>query len=256
MRSLWLAKRASRSVAMQFIPDAAAKRLDFRIIVKERDGWKDQASTKADITAPNFEGTIKRGSATCPCCGYTTPVVRVRDQLKVRRGGTDDARLLCVVTTQANEQGRSYRLPTRTDLNAVAAAQEEIRRRSVSYKGLLTLVPGEEICLNEIRRISLPLYGMSAWGDKGVQSYNPRGLLLSGATERPLISQAAISSRQTPPNAAFLRVCGHFFFRLGPRGENHHRFHTARCIPNVSSSGARSFLFRPRHKILCRYEVA
>lgn len=165
MRSLWLAKRTSRSVALQFVPHKKTKQIDFRIIVKERDGWIDQADSKTRIDEPNFDGTVKRGSATCPCCGYTTPVVRVREQLKTRRGGTNDARLLCVVTTKGSEQGRFYRLPTSGDIKAVSAAQAELDRRSCSHNSQLSLVPDEKISLNEIRRISLPLYGMTTWGD-------------------------------------------------------------------------------------------
>ena len=97
-----------------------AKRVDFQIIVKQRDGWVDQADPKIKIEKPKFDGTVKRGSATCPCCGYTTPVARVREQFKVRRGGANDSRLLCVVTIRTSEQGRFYRLPTDADLRAVA----------------------------------------------------------------------------------------------------------------------------------------
>jgi putative DNA methylase len=165
MRSLWLAKKTNRSVALQLVPNPKAKRLDFQIIVNERGGWTDQADSKNIIASPQFDGTVKRGSATCPCCGYTTPVARVREQLKTRRGGTNDARLLCVVTTQAGQQGRSYRLPTEGDAKAVREAQAELDRRSNSHKAGMSLVPDEKISLNEIRRISLPLYGMTTWGD-------------------------------------------------------------------------------------------
>jgi putative DNA methylase len=119
IRSLWLAKKANRSVAVQVVPNPKAKRVDFRIIVKQREGWVDQASRNTKIEKPEFEGTVKRGSATCPCCGYTTPVSRVREQLKARKGGSDNARLLCVVTTCQGEQGRSYRAQTSRDLEAV-----------------------------------------------------------------------------------------------------------------------------------------
>ena len=54
---------------------------------------------------PQFDGTVRRGSATCPVCGYTTPVACVRRQLKARRGGAADARLFCVVTTRAGGAG-------------------------------------------------------------------------------------------------------------------------------------------------------
>jgi|CZKV01.1.fsa_nt_gi adenine-specific DNA methylase len=165
MRSLWLAKKTSHSVGLQFVPNRKAHHVNFQIIIKERDGWIDQANPKNKIENPNFDGTVKRGSATCPCCNYTTPVVRVREQLKKRRGGTNDSRLLCVVTTQVGTQGRVYRLPTSKDVKAVSGAQTEVDRRSNSHTGELSLVPDEKISLNEIRRISLPLYGMTTWGD-------------------------------------------------------------------------------------------
>lgn len=75
IRSLWLAKNGSKSVALRMIPNQREKRVDFAIIqnVKAQD-VKD--------------GTIRRGSATCPCCGFTTQVDSVRRQLKERKGGT------------------------------------------------------------------------------------------------------------------------------------------------------------------------
>ena len=82
IRSLWLAKKSNRSVALQLVPNKKAKRVDFHIIVKQRGGWVNQANPKTKIENPKFDGTVKRGSATCPCCGYTTPVARVREQLK------------------------------------------------------------------------------------------------------------------------------------------------------------------------------
>src|SRR5439155_13153227 len=85
IRSLWLAKKANKSVAMKVVPNPKAKRVEFELI--------DDAKAK-DVG----DGTVKRGSATCPCCGYTTPVKSVREQFKKRRGGGADARLFCVVT--------------------------------------------------------------------------------------------------------------------------------------------------------------
>jgi putative DNA methylase len=143
IRSLWLAKTVSRSVALQLVPNTKAKRVDFRIIAKQRDGWVDQANPERKIKDPKFDGTVKRGSATCPCCGYTVPVERVREQLKGRHGGADDARLFCVVATQPNEDGRHYRLPSDSDLKTVRAAAVELERRKSAHKGLLPMVPNE-----------------------------------------------------------------------------------------------------------------
>ena len=170
IRSLWLAKKASRSVAIQLIPNPAEKRVDFQIIVKEHDGWVDQTQPNVKTLNPSFDGTVKRGSATCICCGYTTPVTSVRSQLKLRKGGAHDARLYVVVTMRVGEQGRRYRPPTDVDLDAVRRTIDELDRRKkescTSPDGSgLSLVPDELISPNELRRISIPLYGMACWGD-------------------------------------------------------------------------------------------
>lgn len=165
IRSLWLAKQANRSIAIQLIPNAQAKRVDFQIITKQNDGWVDQANTKIKINNPIFEGPVKRGSATCPCCGYTTPVARVREQLKARRGGANDARMFCVVKTKPGDEGRSYRLSNKVDESAFAAATQEFIRRTKAHKGVLSILPDEVIPMTEIRRISVPIYGMVSWGD-------------------------------------------------------------------------------------------
>jgi len=173
IRSLWLAKKSNRSVALQLLPRPTAKRVGFQIIVEQRGGWVDQDDPKTKIADPKFNGTVKRGSVTCPCCGYTTPVGRIREQLKARRGGSADARLMCVVRTRPGEEGRSYRLPTTKDLDAIHRAAGELNRRIKVHRGELSLVPDERISLNEIRRISVPLYGMASWGDL----FMPRQLL-------------------------------------------------------------------------------
>ena len=165
IRAPWLVKKANRSVALQLVPNGPAKRVDFQIIVKEREGWVDQANPKNKIENPKFDGTVKRGSATCLCCGYTTPVTRVREQLKVRHGGANDARLTCVVTEHPNEQMRMYRLASESDAAAIRKAVVELTSRSQKQTGALSLVPNEKISLNEIRRISVPIYGMTTWGD-------------------------------------------------------------------------------------------
>jgi adenine-specific DNA methylase len=128
MRSLWLAKKGSRSTALRLIPNRKEKRVDFEIV---------QNATGAN------EGTVRRGSATCPVCGFTTPVASVRRQMKLRRGGADDARLFCVVTTKPSAQGRFYRLPTKRDITACANAKRLLNERKRTHNEALSLVPDE-----------------------------------------------------------------------------------------------------------------
>ncbi len=105
IRSLHLAKKQSRSVALQMLPNLRERKVDFRIIVRHDGEWVDQANPRAKIGSPTLAGTLKRSSATCPCCGHTTPADHVR-QFKGRHGGADDARLICVVLLNATKVGR------------------------------------------------------------------------------------------------------------------------------------------------------
>jgi hypothetical protein len=167
LRTLWLAKKANRSVALQLVPNPTAKRVDFQIIVKQRDGWVDQANPKTKIENPPFDGTVKRGSATCPCCGYTTPVARVREQLKPRRGGTFDARQLCAISETPGETGAQYRPPTADDERAPNAAEKRLAEMTASQNGGLSPVPDEPYP-DETASGALSasvLYGLKTWGD-------------------------------------------------------------------------------------------
>jgi len=156
MRSLWLAKKRTKSVALRIIAKPQAKRVDFEII--------------ENVSAKDVGGeTVSRGSATCPICGFTTRVQSVRAQMKKRCGGANDARLLCVVTTRSDKKGRFYRLPTENDLEAVSKAVEELERRKKAYKGELSLVPDEPTPLGggsgAGRAFSQRNYGMDRFSD-------------------------------------------------------------------------------------------
>lgn len=183
IRSLWLAKKGNRFVALRLIPNLLAKQVDFQIIVKQRGIWMVQDDLKTVIENPKFEGTVKRGSATCPCCGYTTPVARVREQLKARRGGSSDARPMCVLTVAAQTGNRTFRLPTQADIDATAKAAAEMEKRENEHFGMMSLIPDEEISLNEIRRINVPIYGMTRWGDL----FTPRQKLAFSTITRLLL---------------------------------------------------------------------
>jgi adenine-specific DNA methylase len=77
LRSVWLAKKAKRSVALQLIPNTRDRRIDVEIITKGSQHWSRLTGSEAPIADPKLEGTVKRGSATCVCCGYTTPAQSV-----------------------------------------------------------------------------------------------------------------------------------------------------------------------------------
>ncbi|WNG48862.1 DUF1156 domain-containing protein [Archangium minus] len=122
LRSLWLARKGNRSVAIRLVKSRFGNSVDLEVVEGARAGAVGS-------------GTVARGSATCPLCGYTTRVERVRLQLRERRGGTQDARLYCtVVKTPAGST--EYRAPTPADIRAVEESRERLavlRRSGVDF---------------------------------------------------------------------------------------------------------------------------
>ena len=170
MRSFWLRKKASGRHALRptvVQGNEGSPRVEFEIF---------QPQSEREVAG----ATVSQARATCICCGAVLPPERVRSQLSAQRGGGDvafddignrvgGARITAVVTLHNGERGRRYRLPTDADYTAVNLAQQRIGRilgewESNGRQGLRP-VPDEEISPNEIRRITVLLYGMSQWGD-------------------------------------------------------------------------------------------
>lgn len=161
MRSFWLAKKGNRSVALKVVPRPKLKRVDFEIV---------EGARPKDVTG----GTVRRGSATCPVCGFTTPVAAVRRQLTERHGGTADARLLCVITTRPGQAGVGYRQPTEQDADAIREARKELERRKKAHKGSPAMIPDEPLPPQGTLGFRVQLYGMEHWG----QLFLPRQQLV------------------------------------------------------------------------------
>ncbi len=106
-------------------------------------------------------GTVRRGAALCPACGFTTPPANVRAQFGHRRGGTSDARLLCVVTMK--DGAKSYRPASEHDARAVARALKLVSSPSSPVRSEVSL-PSES--LPYLRSIfNIKLLGVETWGD-------------------------------------------------------------------------------------------
>jgi adenine-specific DNA methylase len=110
LRSLWLCQKSKKGVAFALKKNSATKEVDVEVSSPISSGAVGQ-------------GTSKQGAATCPVCGYTTPVERVRYQLSQRRGGAADAKLLAVGFTRPSEVGKHYRLPTEDEFNQLTGCE-------------------------------------------------------------------------------------------------------------------------------------
>ncbi len=260
MRSLWLAKKAGRRRALRWVRDEKGKvktrTVDVAYVEDGQHIVKRVKRPVLEIFEPAKEsevegGTVARGSATCPVTGYTTKVERVRAQLKSRRGGAADARMFCVVTTRASEQGRFYRLPTKADQEAFDAAAEELERREKedgtqrSQKGRKvgegiekgqgsrrSLVPDEVISLNELRRVSVPIYGMERWGDL----FSPRQALALTTLAR-LVREAGVRMASSADTGLAQAVQTCLSLTVGRQADilsSLARWHTTRDIVNAT----------------------
>ncbi len=165
IRSTIIARKAKRTVYLKMQVQKESKRIDFSIV----EGAPSTAVTT---------GTIRRGSAVCPACGFTTPNARLRAQLAERHGGGGDARLLAVVSTKATEPGRRYRLPNAQDLEVLREAAKQLKQNAAEFSGPFPLVPDEPV---PSERPSPNARGLSAVTRMGVRTFGdlftPRQLL-------------------------------------------------------------------------------
>ena len=202
IRSLWLAKKGKRGIALQLVPDRERKEIALKIITRKNGRWANQEDEDETVSSPSFDGTCKSASATCPCCGFTTPSTSVREQLKRRQGGAHDARLLCVVSVSTNQSGRLYRLPTESEFAAIRKATESLET-SIRSAGMRSLVPDEELDIRAIRLNWCILYGITEFS----RMFSPRQKLalttysrmvhdlpLSGEVKDPHLRKAIVFS--------------------------------------------------------------
>lgn len=136
LRSLWLAKRGTKSIALRIVADRTKRSIDFEIRQTDKPG----------------DGTVKRGSVTCPVCHYTTSVAVVRRQLKEAEGGADSSRLIAVALRSASQ--KTYRLPQQLDHEAVE------KSRAVTVRGDI-IAPTELPLMSGV--FNVPLYGITRW---------------------------------------------------------------------------------------------
>lgn len=178
MRSLWLAKKAGRNKALRWVRDGTGIVQTETLEVTYADGITRKVRRPLlEIFEPKSEkevekGTVARGSGTCPVTGFTTPVASTRRQLKIRKGGANDARLFCVVLLKPSTQGRFYRLPSLQDLEATEKAVLALKEFTN-----LDLIPNEPTPMGggsgAGRAFSQRNYGMDNFADL----FTPRQLL-------------------------------------------------------------------------------
>ena len=135
MRSFWLCNKAKKKVALKPIEmrmEGDAPSIEFEIFEPKKD---------SEVHGP----TVARAKATCLCCGSVLPPDRVRSQLASQNGGADvifdqsgkrigGSRMLAVVITREDTQGRQYRLVTNADYLPVFVASQDVARIQAEWE--------------------------------------------------------------------------------------------------------------------------
>jgi len=174
MRSFWLCKKVNRKRALRPIikrPEGLTPCIEFEVF-----------EPKSDKEVPI--GTVTRAKATCICCGTVLPPDRVREQLRIQKGGADvifdekgrrigGARMTAVVTLRSGQKGRFYRIPNEKDYEAVLESQQRLdgilKEWDLGGKQGLCPVPDEPTPAGggsgAGRAFSVQRYGMMQWGD-------------------------------------------------------------------------------------------
>ncbi len=153
VRQWWLANTSSRKLALKPVVDRAEKRITFEVVDVANAAYKD--------FDPN-QGTSSAGHATCLVCGQVSDVEHIREEGAAGRMGEMPLAVIC----EQEDVGKSYRPTTKQDQRLFEVATELLA-------GVRSEVPDEPIPNTELRRVSLPLYGLGTW-DK---LFNSRQLL-------------------------------------------------------------------------------
>lgn len=185
IRSFWLTKKSTRTVGFRLVPKQKTKSVDFEII---------QNPSPSDLGEP----TVKRGSAICPVCGFTTPVASVRKQLRQSKGGIKTARLYIVATTRDGQTGRFYRLPTENDFRALSEAQARFTTLLRETDDQHSAVPREPMPPQGALGFRVQLYGMEDWGSV----FSPRQLVALDALARLIRNAGSKLAKESNPEFA------------------------------------------------------
>ncbi|MCL5950401.1 MAG: DUF1156 domain-containing protein [Chloroflexi bacterium] len=144
INQLWIKKKGSPTYAFRLVA-RPRKAIDIEIV--ENPAPKTVNS-----------GTTRQAAVTCPRCGYTTPAERVRLQASEKGLGT---RLMGVVLSLPGESARRFRAPNKKDLAAIQKAEDSLK--IVGHKALFSEYLKTKVPLTELRRISVPLYGLDTF---------------------------------------------------------------------------------------------
>ena len=167
MRQFWLAKKDKKKIALHPVTKGAGKPVEFEIVAQNINGYKPWPN---DFDPE--DGTVKRANVRCPACGA---MIDDKTTRKLFQTGKAGERMVAVVYTKKNEQGKYYRLATEKDIAKFEKAKNALQKKieELRDKWGMEPVPGEELPPRGTLGFRVQGYGIKKWG----HLFNPRQLL-------------------------------------------------------------------------------
>jgi adenine-specific DNA methylase len=154
MRQFWLARKSNKKVALY--PEVRSGQVAFHLVGDGYNPWPPGFDPEA--------GTVSQAVVTCLACGAK---VDAQTNRRLFQEGEAGQQMLAVVLHHLRRKGKTYRVALAADEQVYEEAKAvlEARREQLMLEWGLDPVPEEAVPTTELRRVSVPLYGMTQWAD-------------------------------------------------------------------------------------------
>jgi adenine-specific DNA methylase len=149
---VWLSTKGTNTYSLGMKTDVATRSIRIHVL---------KNPNRNEVMLP----IARKGSATCPICGFTTPLKSVRSQLVHQNGGSTHSRLLAVVTIHRSKSGKRYRDPNDRDLDAIAKTYQIAKTLENEKIEGLPIIPSEACPPEGALGFRFQKYGILKWKD-------------------------------------------------------------------------------------------
>ncbi|HRU01505.1 MAG TPA: hypothetical protein P5239_07360, partial [Victivallales bacterium] len=163
----WLAKKDKKKIALHLVTKGTGYPVEFEIVAQNNPDYKPWPE---GFDPEN--GTVSRANVRCPACGA---VIDDKTTRKLFQNGKAGERMVAVVFTIKNKEGKHYRLATETDRVVFEKAKRALQKKTeeLREKWGIEPVPDEDMDQNDPTTLAGRGYGIKKWGEL----FNPRQLL-------------------------------------------------------------------------------
>ncbi|MEJ5166814.1 MAG: DUF1156 domain-containing protein [Thermoanaerobaculia bacterium] len=164
MRKFWLAKKDNKKISLHPLNSGPCKAVEFEIVAQNIFGYQPWPQG-----FDPEEGTVANANVRCPACGSMIDDKTTRKLFQIGKAGE---RMIAVVYTKPNSEGKFYRLTTEEDIKTFEKAKQALDKKieELREKWMMEPVPDEELPPKGTLGFSPQWSAPKKWGDL----FNPR----------------------------------------------------------------------------------